>query len=171
MRFLDLMGHVADVSALPIAVAGFGITLWQIKRTRKVAEAARDSAVAAQSAIQRSNLLVLIPQLLEIEAKLERAAKDGMEEVITSNLRAWRWQAGQVKGLLEKAGGAAPTLLTALQDSIAAAAQLQTELVGVTAVDWPAATLDVRGAIAGVTNELGALSAARSTETGGVLSD
>lgn len=169
LNVLDLMGHVADVSAVPVALAGFGITYYQIRKTREAAEAAEGAARNSQAAIGRSNLLVLIPQLQRVEEDLDRAVRDGSEQVVISSLQAWRWQAGQVRGLLEVGRLASRELLVDIQDSVSAASQAQIELAGSGGeLSLAIATKDARDAIAKVTNELGAVATVQGIRAGGV---
>ncbi|WP_141725409.1 hypothetical protein [Micromonospora pallida] len=167
MAFLDLAGHAADVSAIPVAATGFGLTLWQLRKTRKAAEAARDAAKTAQAAISRSNVLVLIPQLQRTEEELERAVLAKSKPLIRSHLQSWRWQAGQMRGLLKFGGLAGDDLLTDIQISVSGASEIASELVGSIDVDLAELTKPVREAIARVTNELSAVASMQGIQAGG----
>ncbi|GHJ10925.1 hypothetical protein TPA0907_52920 [Micromonospora humidisoli] len=169
MNVLDLIGHVADISAVPIAIIGFGVTYNQVKKTRKAAEAAESAARNSQTAIGRSSLLGLIPQLQRVEEELDRAIRSGSEPVVASSLQSWRWQAGQVRGLLQVGKLASRELLVDIQDSVSAASQAQIELSGSGGdLNLATATKDVRDAIAKVTNELGAIATVQGIQAGGV---
>ncbi|MEU1604127.1 hypothetical protein [Micromonospora matsumotoense] len=169
MNVLGLIGHIADISAVPIALAGFSVTFYQIKKTRKAAEAAEGAARNSQAAIGRSNLLVLIPQLQRVEEELDRAVRDASKPVVISSLQAWRWQAGQVRGLLQVGKLAKRDLLVDIQDSVSAASQAQSELTGSGGeLSLAVATKDARDAIAKVTNELGAVATVQGIQAGGV---
>ncbi|MGX4657546.1 hypothetical protein ACWCHM_28070 [Micromonospora sp. SCSIO 07396] len=169
MNVLDLIGHVADISAVPVAIIGFGVTYNQVKKTRKAAEAAESAARNSQKAIGRSSLLGLIPQLQRVEEELDRAIRSGSEPVVASSLQSWRWQAGQVRGLLQVGKLARRELLVDIQDSVSAASQAQIELSGSGGdLNLAAATKDVRDAIAKVTNELGAIATVQGIQAGGV---
>lgn len=167
MAFLELAGRVADVSAIPVAAIGFGLTFWQLSKTRKAAEAARDAAETAQAAISRSNILVLIPQLQRTEEELERAVIAKSKPLIRSHLQNWRWQAGQMRGLLKVGGLAADELLTDIQVSVAGASEVASELIGSSDLDLPFLTKSVRESIARVTNELSVVASIQGIQSGG----
>ncbi|MFC0527228.1 hypothetical protein [Phytohabitans kaempferiae] len=165
MDFFDVAGRIADVTAVPGLVTGFVITYRQLRKTRTAADAARDAAHNAQASIGRSNLLVLIPQLQRVEEELDRAVRQGVEEVVVSALQGWRWQAGQVRGLLEAGRLGNQSLLTDIQHSVTAAAVAQHNLHG-PSKNLVSTTHKVRQAIAKVTNELGAVATVQGIQAG-----
>lgn len=157
--------HITIISTIPLALIGFGFTLWQVRKTRTAAEAARDAAKNAQRGIGRGSLLVLIPQLQRTEEELERAVRSGYSDIAMSWLGTWRWQAGQLRGLINVAS-TDRAVLRAIQASVVAAAEAKTELVGSIGVDLVIATKDVRTAIAAVTNQLGELAVVQGMQMG-----
>ncbi|WP_326561968.1 hypothetical protein [Micromonospora sp. NBC_01796] len=167
MALLDVAGHIADLSALPIAAVGFGLTLWQLRKTRKAAEAARDAAHTAQAAISRSNVLVLIPQLQRIEEELERAVLSKSKTLVRSHLQSWRWQAGQMKGLLKAGSLGTDELLIDIQDSISGASEAASQLLSTGDLDLADVTKVARSSMARATNELSSIASMQGIQSGG----
>jgi hypothetical protein len=166
MSFNAVVQDTAAYTAIPLALAGFGITFWQIARTRRVAEAARDAARSTQSDIIRSSLLILIPQLQRVEEELDRAIQIGSDDLAMTCLANWRWQAGQVRGYLSRTSKGNRQIISSLQSSIAMAAQVKSAIIDSSAADLADITKSARDAIADVTNELGMLAAVQGTSIG-----
>src|SRR6266571_3879160 len=156
VSFHGLVQQAAEYTAIPFAMIGFGITFWQLSKTRRAAELARDAARLAQSDISRGSLLILIPQLQRVEEELERAVRIDSADMVLSWLGNWRWQAGQARGLLAIASPGNRGILKALQSSLAAAAIVRSHLIDSSDDDSLAAmTRPARDAITNVTNQLG----------------
>jgi hypothetical protein len=165
VTFYWIVEHVSTISVIPLAIVGFGITWWQIHKTRTAAEAARDAARDTQHGIGRGSLLVLIPQLQRTEEELERAVRSGHHDIALSWLGTWRWQAGQLRGLINVTSTERDTLKS-IQESVVAAADAKAELIASAEADLVIATQDVRTAIAAVTNELGELAVVQGMQIG-----
>lgn len=163
----ETMEQVANYSAIPLALIGFGLTLWQLAKTKRAAEAAQESARSAQVAISRNHLLILIPQLQRIEEELERSVRANSIELTLSWLANWRWQAGQLRGFLLASSYDDEKTMRALQSSIAKAAVARKAIIDSKHGDLLKATRPARDAIAVVTNELGMLAAHQGIKTGG----
>ena len=161
--------HATNIATIPLAVAGFGFTLWQIRKARNAAEAARDASREAQRGIGRSTLLLLVPQLQRTEEELERAIGNKQQDLVVSWLTIWRWQAGQLRGLLKVAAPTERDIMKAIQKSMVASAELKTDLVGIKSNDLAVATKEVRIAIAAVTNGLGELSMVQGLQIGQII--
>lgn len=150
-------------SALPLAVLGFSITIWQVVLAKGKAEAARLAAAEATEQVRANLLLIVAPQLLQVESRLEWAVSKDNRDAVIHYLGEWRWQAGQVRGHLIRAGHRTDDLLTNLQTSIATAAETKLTLQD------PASDLNKRArsaqrAIALVTGQVGELTAKTSLE-------
>jgi hypothetical protein len=158
--------HVSAITAIPLAVVGFGFTLWQVRKTRTAAEAAQRAAERAQRGIGRSTLLLLIPQLQRAEEELDRAVETGQQNLVLLWLATWRWQAGQLRGLLKVAAPDERTILRSIQESIVATVDLKNSLLGIPGSDLIAATKEAREAIAAVTNGLGELAVVQGIQMG-----
>ncbi|MFI7447896.1 hypothetical protein ACIBQX_10400 [Nonomuraea sp. NPDC049714] len=161
----DIVEQVANYSAIPLALLGFSFTLWQLLKTRRAAEAARDAARAAQQSIARNSLLMLIPQLQRIEEELDRAVHVSSLELTMAWLTSWRWQAGQVRGYLSVVSVTDKKVMKVLQSSVMKASVAKTDLIdGAEGLDLVLATKTAREAIAAVTNELGVLAAMQGAQ-------
>jgi hypothetical protein len=154
----------AAYATIPLAIVGFGFTIYQISKTRKAAEAAADAARSTQYGIIRNSLLILIPQLQRVEEELERAVRAESDDLVVTWLSNWRWQAGQVRGLLAQASPQNRKVLSSLQSSIAMAAQVKSAIIDGPLEELPIITKAARDAIADVTNELGALAATQGVQ-------
>lgn len=166
---VSVLDAVNGVTAIPFAVVGFGVTFWQLRKTKDAANAASDAARRAQRQISRGNILMLLPQIQRIEDELERAIQLDQVQLAISWLATWRWQAGQLRGLLPNENNQRRRLHRSLQASISVAAETKIRLLDpAQASDLVAITNAVRAAIAAVTNELGALAVeyGASTEEG-----
>ncbi|MFF0550255.1 hypothetical protein ACFYUL_14950 [Streptomyces sp. NPDC004311] len=157
---------VANWSAIPVAAAGFFFTIKQTIKARHAAEMAQKSAEDARDRISRSSLLVLLPQLHRAEDQMERAVRDGSVELAISWLSTWRWQASQVRGLLDEADPQQRVLADSLQASISAAASAKEKLMSNGSPDVVVATRAVRAAVGKVTGELGALASSHGMQAG-----
>jgi hypothetical protein len=164
--FYDLVEHAATITAIPLALAGFGATIWQTTRARKAAEAASAAATSAKVQMSRANLLLLIPQLQKAEEELERAVTERSLSASIYWLSAWRWQAGLLRAYLSITAPSDRKVLKLIQSSLTIAGSTKNGLVGNISADLIKDTLAVRDAIVLVTTELGALAATQSSEVG-----
>lgn len=171
MSVNDAVTLAAAYTAIPFALIGFGITIRQASKAKTAAEAARDAAKMTQSALARNSLLVLIPQLQRVEEELERAVQTDSADLIITWLSNWRWQAGQVRGLLSKSSSENRKILKSLQSSIAISAKAKSDIIDGTVEELAISTKAVRDAIAEVTNELGALAALQGIAIGESTND
>ncbi|MCI4657555.1 hypothetical protein [Cryobacterium zhongshanensis] len=157
------MNIVNGWATIPLAIVGFLIALQQISKTRDAAEAAKDAAEAATKHIGSNLLLVVLPQLVQIETNLEWAVGRGDRNAAIHYLGAWRWQAGQVRGHLMTKKSPHAEFLAQLQTSIAIAADTKLALQD-PAADIPRRTKSVQKMIALVTGMVGELTARNSLE-------
>ncbi len=59
--------HISTIAGIPLALIGFAVTIWQLVKTRGAAVAARLAAEKATKNINRTTLLMLVPQLMNVE--------------------------------------------------------------------------------------------------------
>lgn len=153
-------------SAIPLALSGFGVTIWQTTKAKRAAEMASRSAQEAKERIGRSSLLVLLPQLHRAEEQLERAVRDGSVELTISWLSTWRWQASQMRGLLDESDPPQREIAVSLQASISSATSAKEKLISNSAPDVVTSTRSVRTAMGKVTGELGAMASSQGMQSG-----
>lgn len=153
--------------AIPLQLIGFGIAYWQIVKTRNVAAAARDSAKRTEEQIGSNLLLIVLPQLVQIETNLEWSVSRSDRHSAIHYLGSWRWQAGQLRGYLARQQESAE-ILDLIQNSIAIAADTKLALQDQNA-DVPKRCKSAQKTIASVTGKLGELTAKNSIE--GTASD
>jgi hypothetical protein len=125
----DWLTKADTVVAIPVAAVGFALTIWQIVRTRRAVDAARAAVSDVQRTLARNHLLVLLPQLQRVEQDLEVAIGNSDIGLVGSYLGTWRWQAGQLRGLLQADATTNKRLLRAIQQSIALAATAKLDLL------------------------------------------
>ena len=159
----DWLAFLNSWASIPLAVAGFWIAIVQIKKTRKVADAAKNAALSTESKIVGNLLLVVLPQLAQTETNLEWAIGRNDRTAAMHYLGSWRWQAGQVRGHLLSQADAPSDFLSVIQTSIATAADTRLSLQ-VENVDIKKRSRSAQQAIAAVTGQIGEMSARNSTE-------
>jgi hypothetical protein len=131
-----------EVAGVLATITGLYLTWRQAKKAKEQASdaglRARQAKVAAEAAssamdrtqrqLRANQMLVLIPQLRWLAQELDTAivAEDGA--MTRRHLDGWRWQAGQVSGLLLEAK-AERRILRALQESVALATEATNSLL------------------------------------------
>jgi hypothetical protein len=153
----NVIDHVSVILSVPLAVTGFWIAIAQIRKTRAVAEAARDMAAIARTEASRAGILVLLPQLQRVEEQIDQAVDKGSVDLVMAWANTWRWQASQLSGHLKIVTSEDGKLPQLLQSSVLTAAAAKKTLVGNDLADLHRATKRMRDAISAVTSELGAL--------------
>ena len=143
------------VVGIAVTVAGFLLTLVQLKRTRSAALAAERASTTTQTRLASNHLLLLIPQLDRIDNDLAAAVEADHAQLVAHHLSAWRWQANVFRTLLARADLADEQTLTMVQTSIVACSNAKLKLG--TGVGLEKSTIHVRKAISEVVNQLGAL--------------
>lgn len=130
---------------ISLSVAGFGVTFWQLARTRSAAESAQKATERAQGQLVRHQLLSLVPELSRFESDLLVVVGANDKERVVSALLAWRNTAAEVLGLLSEGNvdgsQLAEDLRTAIGASVVAATSVQARTTS-------AGTREVRHAIA-----------------------
>lgn len=93
-----------SVIGFPLGIVAFGMAWWQLGRTKKSADAARDAVRDTQRQLADNHLLVLVPQLVQAQRDVQTAADRGDHEGCQRSLDEWRDVANNVKTLLRKKG-------------------------------------------------------------------
>jgi hypothetical protein len=168
--------HASTVLSIPLALLGFGITLWQLVRTKRSAEAALDATRGMQQQVRRLSVVSLLPELHHTDTELHRAIEKKSVELTQLWLATWEKQASQTRGhLMDSPREANRTLeiqeslnslLAALQSSIVAAAAARNDMMNVQPDQLKDATAAVRERIVAVTSQLGELKARHDAEPG-----
>ncbi|MFF2605822.1 hypothetical protein [Arthrobacter koreensis] len=154
--------------AIPLQIAGFAIAYWQIAKAKNAATAAKEAAARTEKQIGANLLLVVLPELNQIETNLEWAVGQADRNATIHYLASWRWQAGQLRGHLMRQGGVDDKLLTQIQQSIATAADTKLALSD-TSADVAKRCRAALKSIAHVTGTVGELMARNSIE--GAITD
>ena len=159
--------HSSAIASLPLALVGFGITIWQLLKTRTAAESAHAAAIKAMAQVSRMTLIGLLPQLRQIDDEMDRAIKEKATEPLRFWISQWKFQASQVRGHLAEHDREEAKLMRAIQASLSAASDLRQALHGMPADQLPATSQDLMKNVNKITAELGTLAARKSVETEG----
>lgn len=151
--------------AVPLSVLGFSVTLYQLKKTKAAAKAAEDAVTNASAAFNNNLLLSLLPQLLRIESEIDGAVLNGHRQLVAHYIGQWRWQASQLKGLLDSGDAEGRRVGKALQLSIAICATQKFEVAN-SAVTLEVAARPVQEAVAKVTGDIGMITTQRAIAGG-----
>ncbi len=166
MTFRSLVENASLYSSIPFAIIGFGITYWQLIKTRNAAQAATQAAYNAQRQLARNHIIILLHQLPRAEEELDRAISSGSVESTAAWLNTWRVQAGQLRGLLKDDDGVDPGFSANIQSSIVDAAGAKDKILRRPGPDLSGNTRQARTSIGRVTNEIGELMSHYSTSNG-----
>jgi hypothetical protein len=154
----SLIEHISTISAVPFAICGFGITFWQLARTKRAALAAQAAAESAAHTVGKNNLVSLIYKLEPIEGQLENAVKSNCKQWVISILRDWRLQAAEARELIELLKPVAPakkkSVLRSIQRSVSAVVSAKDRLAESSSVDLEGTTLLAMKALAAANEEL-----------------
>lgn len=160
-----IFGWVNLYFGVPLAAVGFTITLIQLHRTKAAANAAKEAVDAASQLFNNNLLLSLLPQLQRIESEIDSAVAYGQRHLISHYMSQWRWQAGQMKGLLDVNDPNAKRVGRAIQTSIAVCASQKFDVAN-EAISLELAVRPVQEALAKVTGEIGTITTQRAVQEG-----
>ena len=149
-----------------VTVAGFAFTLLQLKRTKSIAIATRDTVLAATDRVRYNQLLVLLPQLQNLEPELDAAMREDDPRVAERTLVRWNQLASQTQGIVIRMGEGYIDLAEALAKSCEEAVRAKGDLVeeAGTVKDL---TRGIRGQVAALSVSLGSVLGSLATEASG----
>lgn len=163
---LGLAGLIIGVASLSVAAVGFWLALRQIALTRTAAQSASEAARRAVTAMERSQLLIVIQDLRRLEHELDRAVRltgPDASDIVLRLLREWRdggleilaaLSSDQMRTLVAISDGKGQGTLELLRDSVSAAADVKGSIVS-GGFDLITDTSDLRELIARVSDDLG----------------
>lgn len=140
-----------------LTIVGFGLTFWQLWRTKRVAEATQDTVYRATDRVRYNQLLVLLPQLQNLEPELDAAVREDDDRIAARTLVRWNQLASQVQGILSTMGPEYATSAEELMKACEAAASAKGELV------------DEGGLVKDVTRDVRTSISTLSVALGGIL--
>lgn len=106
------------VAGVPLALIGLYITWRQARNAADSAKAAQNAIAATERKIRSKQLMVLIPQLRWTVTELENAIASNDRKAARRQLDSWRWQAGNIQGILTAADPEEVSILEGLQQSV-----------------------------------------------------
>ncbi len=110
------------VIGLPLTLLGLSLTWWQARKASNAASAAREAVFRTEQQIRASQVLVLVPQLRWTVAELETAIEKDSSFFARRQLDSWRWQAGNIHGILSEGKLSEKRILKSLTRSVGLAA-------------------------------------------------
>jgi hypothetical protein len=158
--------HITTTLGIPLALIGFGVTWWQLKKTKSAAEAAAKAAEQTQGQLKKLNLVSLLPQLARIEEGLDEAVVASSAQMLRFWIASWRWQAGEIRGYLNSDNADEKRIMKSIQASIASASDVRNLLHTTPPTQLVAMTTDLRKLMGKVTGELGTLTAKQTARVG-----
>ncbi len=156
--------HAATISAIPLALIGFGVTFWQLGRTHRAALAAKLAADRAVQQMSRITLIGLLPQLRQIDDELDRAIKEESIEGLRFWVSRWKSQASEARAHLDRVNREEARLMRVIQSSLSAASDLRQSLHSIPVSQLPDATEDFMTSVNQITSELGTIAARKAME-------
>jgi hypothetical protein len=95
------LGDWASVLGFLVGVAGFGFTIWQLVRTRKAADAARNAAVRLRAEITRTNAVADLASVVSTLQEIKRLHRREAWEVVLDRYSSAREQIVDVRSARE----------------------------------------------------------------------
>ena len=150
MRWFEWLG----VIGFPLALLGLWLTWRQAKKATDAANAARVAIGRTQKQLVANQLLVLVPQLRWISTEIDAAIEDNNAGLAKRHMDNWRWQAGNVHGMLTGNSGEDDDLLRDIQAAVSLAAAASGSLLEDVKSPLLKRCSRARGAINGVCDQL-----------------
>lgn len=161
--------------AFPISILGFALTLvglkiaydqliaasTQLDATTTAAQAAASAAIAATKSLSGNLVMLVAQQLVHIEREIDRAIRDNERKVLLDYLGQWRFQAGQLHGLVLRLGPDEAKLAQAIMTSITVCGRPKSE-INKPSTDLIEIMKPTQNAVSKVSAELGRLTADRT---------
>lgn len=161
--------------AFPISVLGFALTLLglkiaydqliaasaQLDATTTAAQAAASAAISATKSLSGNLTMLVAQQLVHIEREIDRAIRDNERGVLLDYLGQWRFQAGQLHGLVLRLGPDEAKLAQAIMTSITVCGRPKSD-INKPATDLVEIMKPTQNAVSKVSAELGRLTADRT---------
>lgn len=147
------------IAGLLVGVAGFTVTIWQLRRTANASEATARAVERTEKQMASSYLLVLLPQFRIIESDLDTAAIEDDRRLAMRALRTYADVSSEVRALLSTQPDIDSVLLSKLEESSKSATLTKAALVDHPGRGTKAVTRDFRTELSHVSSYLGGLTA------------
>lgn len=76
-NFMSLTNIIASISSSVIGLAGFGLTIWYLKKTKSLAENARDTAKGVRDDIKKVDTITDLSSAITIMEEIKRLQREG----------------------------------------------------------------------------------------------
>ncbi|MBQ1051676.1 hypothetical protein KBX50_24815 [Micromonospora sp. C51] len=151
---------------LLIGVVGFTLTIWQLRRTARAAEATQKAVERTENRMALNHLLVLLPQFRVLESELDFAVADEDRKMAMRVLASYAQIASQVAGLLDGRDGVDSVLVERLGRASRDASLTKARIINEPARNVRLITKDFRSATADLAAYIGSLASRFSLESG-----
>lgn len=152
---------------IPLAVIGFCITIYQVRKAKSAADAAKDAIDSATTQFRQVSAASITSQLSHMEDIVGRAIEKQSADLLSFAITWWKWQAGQCRAFLDTDVPDEAEFEKRIQKSITDATRLKGAMSSFDSqTDWVAATKTARKSIGDVTAQVGTFAANRSINGG-----
>ena len=158
---LSLVGFALTLVGLKIAYDQLVVASEEVEKTATAAEAAAKAALVATKSLSGNLTMLVAQQLVHIEREIDRAIRDDERGVLIDYLGQWRFQAGQLHGLVLKLGEDEAKLAQAIMTSITVCGKAKTD-INKPSMDLIDTMRPTQNAVSKVSAELGRLTADRT---------
>jgi hypothetical protein len=152
-------GDWIGLAGLAISVIGFSVGIWQLIRTARAAQAAKDAIERTEARLALNHLLVLLPQFRLIENDLDSAAQDDDRPLARRSLVAFAHFAAEVASILQNQAKINQSLVLDLQASATQASRAKASLIDIPGKTTKTLTKEIREQISALSVHIGSLSA------------
>ncbi|MEU9820889.1 hypothetical protein ACIGG9_10760 [Pseudonocardia alni] len=160
-----VLDQIITLIATPLALLGLYLAWKEIRKTKTAAEAARDAAQRAQTALSRNSVVIILYQMQQVETELEKAISDKDRQRSIYWMSTWRSLAGQAVGHLKFINALSDELNEKILNSVETCGKAKNSLVG-TAGDTVRISMPGLKSVTGVTADVGVLSVMQNLKSG-----
>lgn len=150
-----------DWLGLAITLAGFGVAIWQLRKTTSAANAAAGELARARERLNGDQLAAVVPQMQSVVSDLEHAMASSSQDVAVRALARFKLVAGDANALLTNLNSDYSELQARLDSSAKAALRSQGALASRSDADLPRLVKKVSSDIEALAGDISAVVAAQ----------
>ncbi|WBB97273.1 hypothetical protein O7543_18200 [Solwaraspora sp. WMMA2080] len=158
--------NIYDGVSLLVSLVGFGLTIWQLRRTANAAEATQRAVERTETRMALNHLLVLLPQFRVLETELDFAVQDEDRKMAMKVLASYAQIASQVAGLIDGRDGIDKDLMGKLERASRDASLTKARIINEPTRTVRLITKDFRSTTADLAAFIGSLASRFSLESG-----
>lgn len=146
------------LSSLAVTALGFFVALWQIARSTRAVEAAKDAVERTEKRLAGNHLLLMLPEIEQAERALDAAAMGSDVTAVANALVTWRRVCSELLGIVRLMPEPDHKLLISLlEKSAETAGHAKSSVIDGKQSDLATATSRVRGLATKVCAQLSSL--------------